>query len=1213
MTATDSLATPKIALLARFFRVLRSLCRLGIGTGLVLIILLMSTYLSRGFWLAPMLATKLAEFASEHAGGEWEIDALAGNWINGLRLSGVRARDADWGEFEADRIDLEFSLPALIWGELEGVTRLELHATSARLSPPSMASDADPDSPFDPAILDQFSIVLSQGARVDIDSFEIGRLGKTVGGKLTIELLRGKTHREARVRLGESHLALSLEGSHVSVRDLMIQDPGDFLSSLEVPTDIRAETLEGKLAGDLGRGELSGDLVLTGLQSDALQRNVGLPPALPGDGWLRFAIDQEGLRVFSLRLLTGGLEALAQDLNIPIGKAWPAQVLSQMTGKFAISIFDLSAFDAMLSPELLALMPISGKLSASVADGRLNIAGGNLQAKGLDLDLSSGSIALSEDLRGELNMDIQVTEAIRVPWLPELGLAGTAQAQLSGSLQDPRLQADLQVREASYGEFAVERVRGLVKLDQGTWTLDDLEAEGLSRHSSERGTNSLSGRAQLNPSAANELHFDLSATLESSWISTLDPRLAAALPDSQFAAHLAGSIQLDSLPLPIGEVRAGITGMGLASGEKLDLQASLISRGDGLVGIRSLEASGIGELEAEGQIPIDGSSAADLRIALEDFDLAWAEDLTQKPMVDGRARLDLQVSGPFNDLAAELALKIDVEDPLSALPQFQWPEALGLRPEGPLNFAIEASMAQGQVTTRELSLVMQDKPELLRVSGAGQVPISWQPMDGLSLQKEGANLQLKVRSGIPELQFQGDLDWLGDDLTLHARLSHDTSELEGKVLVAGFSTALESPEALANAALSGEMQAKAFDIGDLLQGWRALPLAEGRLDGTLKLAGTIAEPRPTMELRLEEGRFKFAGSSAIQDLTGEFAIDSNRIDLRRMTGNMGGGKFELSGTWSRAEDASILDLSQGLLSMNLEGSELLIVRQRGLKVRANGQLQIRGRPDELAVGGEVELESSKYTRRISLLPDLRMRKGQSLDRSEDWLDDIRLPAEIGDRIRYDITVRTRDPFEVRTGVLDTDIHANVQLRGTGTSPYLLGAVNSSQGTIRLPAVALNVDRLLLAFTQERPNHPTLLLSSTARRHGVELALLLEGPISDLAAHPSSNPPFPRDELVVFLTTGSLPQNLQRQGTKQHAQVVSTYLARELMDFYFGSDSTESRASLLERFSFESGREISEEGFQSLLVEFSMDDAFSLQAEQDIYQDLNMGLVYRIRF
>ena len=70
---------------------------------------------------------------------------------------------------------------------------------------------------------------------------------------------------------------------------------------------------------------------------------------------------------------------------------------------------------------------------------------------------------------------------------------------------------------------------------------------------------------------------------------------------------------------------------------------------------------------------------------------------------------------------------------------------------------------------------------------------------------------------------------------------------------------------------------------------------------------------------------------------------------------------------------------------------------------------------------------------------------------------------------------------------------------------------------------------------------------------------------------------------------------------------------ELADYIFGSESTEAKEGFIDRFSFETGTEISAKGTESIVVEFRVFDRVYLQGERDVYEDINFGVVYRIRF
>ena len=112
---------------------------------------------------------------------------------------------------------------------------------------------------------------------------------------------------------------------------------------------------------------------------------------------------------------------------------------------------------------------------------------------------------------------------------------------------------------------------------------------------------------------------------------------------------------------------------------------------------------------------------------------------------------------------------------------------------------------------------------------------------------------------------------------------------------------------------------------------------------------------------------------------------------------------------------------------------------------------------------------------------------------------------------------------------------------------------------------------------------------------------------------TSVPPLPPEDLMVLVTTGQLPSRLREGGIQTQASVVGSYFAMEIIDAWFGSDSTEKGESLLDRITFETGREVSKDGLETLMVELELSDRFALQAERDVYEDYNMGVVLRFRF
>ena len=100
---------------------------------------------------------------------------------------------------------------------------------------------------------------------------------------------------------------------------------------------------------------------------------------------------------------------------------------------------------------------------------------------------------------------------------------------------------------------------------------------------------------------------------------------------------------------------------------------------------------------------------------------------------------------------------------------------------------------------------------------------------------------------------------------------------------------------------------------------------------------------------------------------------------------------------------------------------------------------------------------------------------------------------------------------------------------------------------------------------------------------------------------------------MLLTTGQLPSTLAAQSAEGQARLVGSYLAKEVFESYLGSDSTERGAGMFDRLTIEAGREVSRNGTESVLIEYSLTPRFAVQAERDAFEDYNLGVVLRFRF
>lgn len=418
--------------------------------------------------------------------------------------------------------------------------------------------------------------------------------------------------------------------------------------------------------------------------------------------------------------------------------------------------------------------------------------------------------------------------------------------------------------------------------------------------------------------------------------------------------------------------------------------------------------------------------------------------------------------------------------------------------------------------------------------------------------------------------------------------------------------------ALDEATLDGTFTIDGLDLAGLPVALAGINDLAGTATVRADLTGTFAQPKPTATVTLRGAVIKPDQLPRVDGIEGQLAWTGSELRIDTLAGRMGAGRIEIEGLARAPGDGPMrLPDDDWHVQADVRGHDALVYRDRGIRVRADPALQLRGTLGAIRVTGSVDVASAKLVRRVSLIPDLRAR-GRSAEAAT-GLALPALPAAIGDRLRFDVGLQTRTPFEARTNVLTAKLEAVLRLRGTGTAPYLVGNVSGQDGRLSFPGANLNLNNIVLSFSSDQPAFPDVLVQGTGKRHGIHVFLTVKGRYDNPEVLLTSSPPVPPQDLVVLVTTGALPATLRNMGAQGQATLIGSYLAEEIFYTMFGSDSTEQTEGLIDRFHVESGREISRNGEPTLLFEFDLNREFALQAEQDVYEDFNMGVVYRLRF
>lgn len=445
----------------------------------------------------------------------------------------------------------------------------------------------------------------------------------------------------------------------------------------------------------------------------------------------------------------------------------------------------------------------------------------------------------------------------------------------------------------------------------------------------------------------------------------------------------------------------------------------------------------------------------------------------------------------------------------------------------------------------------------------------------------------QLHATAPQIQLEGGGTWTGElnfaELTSGGELEPGVLDLHGK---------LDSPD-LTWLAATG-----------------AVRRAEGGLSADWKLTGDAVTPTIAANWVMQNGalRLNSASTAAMENLHMVGSIEDGLLTLAHMEGDLGSAPFVADGT------VDLRDAADPNLDINLNGTDLLLFRQQGVKLRSDANLHIHGLMSALKVEGDIELTDGRYTKPVDFFLPL-LKEGSPPSAGVEGISLFSLAPPL-DNMSFDVAVQPGSGFRVKTNVANGLIEPQLKLVGTGEVPYLLGEVYIDQFLLSLPANNIRIERGAVRFLEENPFVPTLDIRAGYRRYGYDVTILIHGDLSAPEVTMSSIPPLQAEELLLLTTTGQPPT----ESTDAEAALgtVAVYLAKDWIRRFFGDMSTEAEESMLDRLEIEFGRDATQQGAETIEGRFLLrehnfrdNDALYLTGERDAYGDFNLGL--RIRF
>ena len=293
------------------------------------------------------------------------------------------------------------------------------------------------------------------------------------------------------------------------------------------------------------------------------------------------------------------------------------------------------------------------------------------------------------------------------------------------------------------------------------------------------------------------------------------------------------------------------------------------------------------------------------------------------------------------------------------------------------------------------------------------------------------------------------------------------------------------------------------------------------LNATLR--GRLADPQLSGRLEIRQASlFLRDVPNGVEQAYGTVLFDRNRANVEKLTGQTGGGTFDIGGFVGFGTEFTYR------LQANL--NKVRVRYPEGVSTTLNAAMSLTGSSARSLLAGTITVIRSGF----NVQSDLASLISQTAQPNTG----AAMQNEFLQGMQFDIRVRTAANAEFQTSYTkDVQTEADLRLRGSVAKPILLGRVKINQGEVDFLGTKYTISRGEIIFYNTTSLQPAVDLDLETRVRGIQVLVNFAGPINKLNISYRSDPPLMSSEILALLAVGrtpdstqtSLSQNLQNQG------------------------------------------------------------------------------------
>jgi translocation and assembly module TamB len=314
----------------------------------------------------------------------------------------------------------------------------------------------------------------------------------------------------------------------------------------------------------------------------------------------------------------------------------------------------------------------------------------------------------------------------------------------------------------------------------------------------------------------------------------------------------------------------------------------------------------------------------------------------------------------------------------------------------------------------------------------------------------------------------------------------------------------------------------------LAEAYNADLTSSGELDVNAAIRGGFTNPDVSGRAELKKADFHYADfSNGLTNANGVVLFSGTRANIQSFTAESGGGRVDATG---------FAALTNGLLAFRVEtvAQGVRVRYPEGVSSISDADVTLAGTSDRSEVSGTVTV------RRVSINPKSDM--STILAAAAQPAKTAQATAGFLTNVNLDVQIETAPDVAFETSVAQSlEADANLRLRGTAANPAVLGRINITGGQLSFFSNKYTINQGSISFFDPAKIDPILNVDLSTKARGVDVTLVVTGPINKLNVSYRSDPPLQFSDIVALLATGRTPTDptlaIRDTGTPQSLQTL----------------------------------------------------------------------------